>query len=396
VPYKRSESPVEYVQHVIAALNSSAAQQAAFAAALPDNDQAAVSTVTSLPDLDGRPVANFAIARVTMQGPSESAYNVRVFFRLFTVPSTGTAFNPGTLYRSTPLATPNAPNPAGSPADTVTSPNYNAPQSAFQPGYPWLTKVPLLGLGGPNVPGTDFVTFPFFAVERVTPDRAMYEQPPDWPNTQTINIPSGTTGPVYAFFGCWLDINQADVPRFPAAVRADKHADGPFTASVQPPASIASLIRGQHQSLVAEIAYDEITIAPGATPGTSDRLAQRNLWRDLSDGPGRPGSGWPSTPKSTNRISRYDWICMHNRRAPRAGRRPQVRPRTGNVFLQAPIPAEPSPCIRFLTPYAAALLRENTPAVSRSLGIAPCAHARNGTPFGQSRRHDAHRREPRR
>jgi len=194
VPYKRSESPVEYVQHVIAALNSSAAQQAAFAAALPDNDQAAVSTVTSLPDLDGRPVANFAIARVTMQGPSESAYNVRVFFRLFTVPSTGTAFNPGTLYRSTPLATPNAPNPAGSPADTVTSPNYNAPQSAFQPGYPWLTKVPLLGLGGPNVPGTDFVTFPFFAVERVTPDRAMYEQPPDWPNTQTITSRAAPPG----------------------------------------------------------------------------------------------------------------------------------------------------------------------------------------------------------
>ena len=278
VPYRRSQAPTSYVQQVIAALNSSPAQQAAFAAAQPDDDQAAVSTVTSLPDLDGRPVANFAIARITMQGPSQSAYNVRVFFRLFPALSkTSTAFNPATLYRSTPLTTPAAPDPSGSQPDTVTSPNPNAPKSEFQPGYPWLTRVPLLGLDGPNAPGTEVVTLPFFAVERVTPDQAMYEQPPDWPNTQTINIPSGTTGPVYAFFGCWLDINQPDVPQFPASVPADGQADGPFTASVRPASSITSLIRSQHLCLVAEIAYDEITIPPGVTPGTSDRLAQRNL-----------------------------------------------------------------------------------------------------------------------
>jgi hypothetical protein len=201
-----------------------------------------------------------------------------VFFRLCPALSTGTAFDPATLYRSTPLDTPNAPNPAGSQPDTVTGPNFNAPTSASQPGYPWLTKVPLLGLNGANAPGTGIVTFPFFAVDRVTPAQAMYQQPPDWPNTQTISpAPGGTGEPVFAFFGCWLDINQAGVPQFPGSVPLNGQADGPFTSSSPAPASIASLITSQHQCLVAEIAYDEITIPPGASPGTTDKLAQRNL-----------------------------------------------------------------------------------------------------------------------
>jgi hypothetical protein len=276
VTYQPSESPTDFVQNVIATLNASPAAQAAFAAALPESDEAAVSTLTVFPDSEGRPAANFAIARVTLQGLSQSAYNVRVFFRLCPALSTGTAFNPATLYRSTPLDTPNAPNPSGSQPDTVTSPNPNAPTSASQPGYPWLTKVPLLGIDGANAPGTDFVTFPFFAVPRVTPGQAMYEQNPDWPNTQTIAPATGGTGePVYAFFGCWLDINQANVAQFPSSVPANGQADGPFSSSS--PVSIASLIVSQHQCLVAEIAYDEITIPLGATPGGSDKLAQRNL-----------------------------------------------------------------------------------------------------------------------
>jgi hypothetical protein len=130
VPYRRSDTPTVFVQQVIAALNSSADQRAAFAAARLNDDQPAVSTVTSLPDLDGRPVANFAIARVTLQGPSQSAYNVRVFFRLFPVLSTGTAFNPATLYRSPPYHAGRAepvrePSPTPSPARTTTLPNPN-------------------------------------------------------------------------------------------------------------------------------------------------------------------------------------------------------------------------------------------------------------------------------
>jgi hypothetical protein len=278
VSYQPGETQTDFAQKLIATMNTSPAAQAAFAAALPENDEEAVSTVTSLPTSEGHPVANFAIARVTLQGLTQSAYNVRVFFRLCPALSTGAAFNPATLYRSTPLDVPNAPNPSGSQPDTVTSPNPNAPTSASQPGYPWNTKVPLLGINGADTPGTGVVTFPFFAVERVTPDQAMYEQNPDWPNTQTISPAAGGTGePVYAFFGCWLDINQSDVPQFPASIPTNGLVDGPFSSSVPAPASIASLIRSQHQCLVAEIAYDEITIPLGATPGQSDKLAQRNL-----------------------------------------------------------------------------------------------------------------------
>ena len=47
-----------------------------------------------------------------------------------------------------------------------------------------------------------------------------------------------------------------------------------------------SLVRNAHQCLVAEIAFDPDAIAGGATPSTSDKLAQRNLSLIESDNPG--------------------------------------------------------------------------------------------------------------
>jgi hypothetical protein len=281
VPYDTGATELDFVQAVIQTLNSDPAAQALFETSLNDDaEQEAVSTVTVFPTDSGntgRPVANVAFARVTLQGLTQSAYNTRVFFRMCPAASTGTAFNPATLYRSTPLTTSPSVNPAGSQPDTVTEPNNNAP-AAGQPGYPWLTRVPLLGIDGSDAAGTDVVTFPFFAVPRVTPASAMYDQPPDWPNTQTIAPAPGQTGePVYAFFGCWLDINESGVAQFPATVPVNVGVDGPFAASAPAPGSIASLVRGKHQCLVAEIAYDEVPIPLGAQPGTNDKLAQRNL-----------------------------------------------------------------------------------------------------------------------
>jgi hypothetical protein len=63
--------------------------------------------------------------------------------------------------------------------------------------------------------------------------------------------------------------------------------DGPWAASRQP---IQQLVRGLHQCLVAEIAFDPDPIPNGATTGTSDKLAQRNLAIVESDNPGSVAS----------------------------------------------------------------------------------------------------------
>lgn len=86
------------------------------------------------------------------------------------------------------------------------------------------------------------------------------------------------------YFGCWLDFNQTE-PQFPAGVSGD----GPFSSRLP----IMQLVRGIHQCLVAEIRFQPGATDPisnGATPGSSDRLAQRNLAIVESDNPGDPST----------------------------------------------------------------------------------------------------------
>jgi hypothetical protein len=88
---------------------------------------------------------------------------------------------------------------------------------------------------------------------------------------------------VHRYFGCWLDFNQ-DLPRFPL----EPQGNGPFAGELL---SIQKLMRGLHQCLVAEIHYwPDDPIADGATPASSDNLAQRNLILDESENPGSFGS----------------------------------------------------------------------------------------------------------
>lgn len=98
----------------------------------------------------------------------------------------------------------------------------------------------------------------------------------DVPNVQTVAA-SGTERRVY--FGAWLDFNQT-APQFPIN---PSPADGPWSANRK---SIQELVRGQHQCLVAEIAFDPAPIPVTVTPGTSDKLAQRNLAIVESANPG--------------------------------------------------------------------------------------------------------------
>ena len=191
--------------------------------------------------INGQPIYNFAVCRVHYRAELNPAPDVRVFFRLFPAMTTSTDFQPNTTY--------------------------------FTSGQPG-TKIPLLGIVGSEV-----VTIPFFAEPRNPAGMALHLQT-DPKNVDTLKVdPAGHE--TFSYYACWLDINQPSDKRFPLVT---SNPDGPFTGSGIE--SIADLIRGAHQCLVAEINFDLDPIAPGTTTANSDKLAQRNLSIDHSDNPG--------------------------------------------------------------------------------------------------------------
>jgi hypothetical protein len=193
--------------------------------------------------IGNQPAYNFAICRVRYRAELSDAGPVRVFFRLFPAMTTSTDFLPATTY--------------------------------FTGGQPG-TKIPVLG-----VVAGETTTIPFFAAQR-GPVNASLNTQQDPKNIDTLKAsPSGQE--TYSFFGCYLDINQPGDQRFPINPASPS---GPFSGPGL--LSIAELIRGTHQCLVAEINFDPDPIPVGSTTANCDRLAQRNLSIDHSDNPGAP------------------------------------------------------------------------------------------------------------
>jgi hypothetical protein len=215
-----------------------------------------------------KPAYNFAICRVRIRGTTPpnapppfttQAVNCRVFFRAFQAQTTSSAFNPNTTYRSTPIVVPDV-----------------------------STRVPLLGVETDAANQEEFVTIPFFAVNRVNlaGPADLTTQPADAPNVQTISPVTGQE--VDTYYGCWLDMNQP-TPLFPQFAKPGDfdNKTGYFNTSGFAIQSInAAFNRGPHQCLIAEIAFDDVPIPPNADSSTSDKLAQRNL--AYIDGP-NPG-----------------------------------------------------------------------------------------------------------
>jgi hypothetical protein len=191
------------------------------------------------------PVYDFAVCRVRIRESAANATDVRVFFRIFQASTTNTSYDPATTYLS---------------------------------GGSGGTKIPLLGLVGGALE-----TIPCFAEPRVDTTTASMDTQTDPANVQTF-VADGTGNEQDFYFGCWLDINQPGQTLFPASPPT---ATGPFSGSLQ---SIQQLVRNLHQCLVAEIAYDPDPIPNGASTGSSDKLAQRNLSIVQSDNPGSPAS----------------------------------------------------------------------------------------------------------
>jgi hypothetical protein len=216
----------------------------------------------------GKPAYNFAICRVRIRGTTPpnlpppfttQAQNCRVFFRAFQAQTTSSTFNSATTYRSAPIGTPNV-----------------------------TPRVPLLGYTTDAMNQDEFVTIPFFAVDRVNlaGPADLTTQPPDTPNVQTIAPITGQE--VDTYYGCWLDMNQP-TPLFPQFAKPGDfdNKTGYFNTGTFMTQSInAAFNRAPHQCLIAEVAFDDVPIPPNADSSTSDKLAQRNL--AYIDGP-NPG-----------------------------------------------------------------------------------------------------------
>jgi len=231
-----------FIKQVIANLQSGNSGGQTFDGISTDQQTSALELAQQV---NGTNVFNFAVAKVRYVG-TIAISNVRVFFRLFPVSTTSTDFVPGTTYRRSTQGT---------------------------------TVIPILGLSG----GGDLLSIPCFADLRVDSATTALTAQTDQSNVKPTMAASPPGGETIAYFGAWLDINQTQ-PQFPTK---PSPADGPWSSGRK---TVQELIKNAHQCLVAEIAYDPDPIANGATPGGSDKLAQRNLSIISSANPGDPAS----------------------------------------------------------------------------------------------------------
>jgi hypothetical protein len=170
----------------------------------------------------------FAIARVRLRGtptvpPSVAASKVRVFFRVFASQSPDTDYDQNGTY----LSQLDAANEPGSP-----------------------------------LPGVGETTLPFFATGNLG---AQTDYQPGGPNIQDMTIPQGQDD-LWWYFGCFLN-----------AFDPNNQVAGQ---------QVQTWLPGTHHCVVAQIAYDDAPIPPGASPMSWDQLAQRNMQFTLVDNPG--------------------------------------------------------------------------------------------------------------
>jgi hypothetical protein len=265
-----SKAATGYITDVIKKLTASTNGQAGsdtFDGSLSELEDATRSQLEFL-QIDprtGKPAFNFAICRVRIRGTTPTgpgttqAINCRVFFRAFQAQTTASSFNTATTYRETPIVA-----------------NYGR-------------RVPLLGVQNDATGQAEYVTLPFFAVDRINlaGPADLTTQPADVPNRQTISPASGEE--VDTYYGCWLDMNQPTLlfPQFAPPNDWDNQHGSFNTTGFAIQSINGAFNKAPHQCLIAEIAFDDLRIPPGADTSTSDKLAQRNL--AYIDGP-NPGA----------------------------------------------------------------------------------------------------------
>ncbi len=210
----------------------------------------AESALSPLPTttVSGKPVYNFAIARVRLNGQAVTANNVRVFFRIFTTQTTAAL-----TFRRSGGATPIDGTPTA--------------------GYMQTSGVNPIALPGENVAGDEWLSYPMFAASRAASPSGQSD--PD--NVEPMIVPIAGSE-VTTFFGALIDTNLNE-PYLP-----------PQPGSPVSPLGLSSLLMGEHQCIVAQIEHQGTPIPNLAKPSTSDKLAQRNIAMSAVANPGLKAS----------------------------------------------------------------------------------------------------------
>jgi hypothetical protein len=248
-PSADPNAPTQYIQSLLGELRAAGNAPAPAFEHISQDEQ--TSQLELSRTVQGHRICNFAVAKVRYRANTEDATDVRVFFRTFNT--------------------------------MVSDLSYTQNPTADVQNYRRTTdgKTPLLGTNQFfSGAGNQIVSIPYFSAPRVDTAAQSMTSQPDPLNTTTVHHAPGQES--IAYFGCWLDFNQTE-PRFPVNVSTD----GPYANRVP----IVQLVRGLHQCLVAEIRFQPGSTDPipaGATPASSDRLAQRNLAIVESDNPGNP------------------------------------------------------------------------------------------------------------
>ena len=112
-----------------------------------------------------------------------------------------------------------------------------------------------IALPGTQNGGTEWVSFPMFAADRVTPPSSQT----DTNNVQPVQASDG-----FKIFGTLLDTN------LPQGYLTQTPTGGPVQ-------SLPDLMMGEHQCIVAQVEFASTPVPAGATPWTSDKLSQRNI-----------------------------------------------------------------------------------------------------------------------
>ena len=244
-----ADAPYHYIQGLLGELRGYGNSVAPPFENISQDEQASQLELSRT--VGGVRVLNFAVAKVRYRARNQDAPGVRVFFRTFNTMVSDLSYTNNTAAQLQ---------------------NYRRTGSGM---------TPLLGINRFfSGAGNQIVSIPYFAERRIdSATQSMTTQPDAW-NTQTLTHAGSTEAVDY--FGCWLDFNQTEA-QFP--VNVPFGSDGPFSGRVP----IVQLVRGIHQCLVAEVRFQPGAVDPipnGATPASSDRLAQRNLAIVESDNPG--------------------------------------------------------------------------------------------------------------
>ncbi|MCM3689064.1 hypothetical protein [Kocuria rosea] len=266
----------QYLEDLLTALNGPGGE-AIFETSIPTGWPAGSSLQIAETE-NGDPVYNFAVARVNYTG-STVLPDVRVFFRLFSWGVAAVDYDPNGAYAYAPPTAPGAP-----------------PEPL----------IPLIGTRTGTVGTREVVTVPCFATQRVdVRATAMADQ------TDATNVHTFAAGEPVHFFGCLLDINQPGSAVLPTEKMLGTDRDGPWPLDPHAPDVLVPVQRyvlGRHQCLIADLhawtgAPDPL--APGDVPGTSNYLAQRNLFIIGSDNPGNQASHTITHPFSIRALRTY-------------------------------------------------------------------------------------------